>query len=272
MPELPEVETSCRGIRPHILDSTLLEVTVRNGRLRWPVPEADLVALQGLSLLDVQRRGKYLKLVFESGYILMHLGMSGNVRIVAAAEGVGKHDHLDFRFSNGNILRMNDPRRFGCCLFQFDRSIDHPLLAALGPEPLSDDFDAEQLFQRSRGKKQAVKAFIMDSHVVVGVGNIYASEALFRAGINPKRAAGNISKSRYLLLVQSIKAVLAAAIEQGGTTLKDFVGGDGKPGYFKQQLMAYGRAGEPCLRCDDASIKKLTQGQRSTYYCPACQK
>ena len=271
MPELPEVETSCRGIRPHIEDQLLEQVTVRNGRLRWPVPEAELLALQGKRLEAVTRRGKYIKLIFNSGYVLLHLGMSGNVRIVKASEPVLKHDHIDFAFTNGNILRLNDPRRFGCCLYQEGLDQEHGLLGVLGPEPLSEAFDAELLWQRSRGKKQAVKTFIMDSHVVVGVGNIYAAEALFRAGINPKRAAGNISKKRYIVLTDAIKTVLAAAIEQGGTTLKDFVGSDGKPGYFKQELQVYGRVGEPCNICGK-NIKNVNLGQRSTFYCGSCQK
>ncbi|NRB37837.1 MAG: bifunctional DNA-formamidopyrimidine glycosylase/DNA-(apurinic or apyrimidinic site) lyase [Pseudomonadales bacterium] len=271
MPELPEVETSCRGIKPHIEGATLQKVTVRNAKLRWPVPVAELTALEGRTLNAVQRRGKYLKLIFDSGYILLHLGMSGNVRIVQQDEVIQKHDHIDFSFTNGNILRLNDPRRFGCCLYQADNSVEHDLLKVLGPEPLADVFNAELLYQCSRGKKQAVKTFIMDGHVVVGVGNIYAAESLFRAGINPKRAAGNISKARYIILVQVIKAVLAEAIAQGGTTLKDFVGGDGKPGYFKQELQVYGRAGEPCTICSQ-NIKKINQGQRSTFYCSHCQK
>ena len=271
MPELPEVETSCRGIKPHISGQTLSTFTVRNGRLRWPVPVAEITALEGRVLQDVQRRGKYLKLMFDCGYVIIHLGMSGNVRIVQGDEPVQKHDHLDFSFANGNILRLNDPRRFGCCLYQADINSDHSLLAVLGPEPLHDSFNAESLYQQSRGKKQAIKMFIMDSHIVVGVGNIYASESLFRAGINPKRAAGNISKNRYIVLVQAIKDVLTEAIAQGGTTLKDFVGGDGKPGYFKQQLQVYGRVGEACIHCD-GFIKKINQGQRSTFYCSHCQK
>ncbi len=269
MPELPEVETSCRGIRPHIAQQVIKKVIVRQPQLRWPVPVDDLQALEGTTLLAVNRRGKYIKLEFAHAYVMIHLGMSGNLRIVSENEAIVKHDHLDFVFESGVILRLNDARRFGSCLYQSGNKL-HSLLAKLGPEPLSADFDVKYLFERSRGKKQAIKNFIMDSHVVVGVGNIYAAEALFRAGINPKRAAGNISKKRYAVLVDAIKTVLAAAIEQGGTSLKDFVGGDGKPGYFKQALNVYGRDGQSCLQCS-STIKKIVQGQRSTFYCSSCQ-
>lgn len=270
MPELPEVETSRRGIAPHIEGCELQQVIVRNAHLRWPVPTEELRALQGLELQQVSRRGKYLRLHFATGYILIHLGMSGSVRIVTAQQPAAKHDHLDLIFANGNILRLNDPRRFGCCLFQADDE-EHALLQSLGPEPLSETFNADYLFRRSQGKSQAVKAFIMDSHEVVGVGNIYASESLFRAGIHPKRAAGRISQPRYEKLVTAIKTVLAEAIEQGGTTLRDFVGSDGKPGYFKQELQVYGREGEDCPHCGNP-VKRITLGQRSTFYCGQCQK
>ena len=270
MPELPEVETSCRGISPHISGEVLTKVTVRNAQLRWPVPVAQLEALQGEVLKSVQRRGKYIQLMFDSGYVLLHLGMSGNVRIVCADEAVKKHDHIDLAFANGSVLRLNDPRRFGCCLYQEGCDIAHPLLEKLGPEPLSSDFEGDYLFLRSRKKTQAIKTFIMDSQVVVGVGNIYAAEALFQAGIHPMRAAGTISKKRYIKLLHAIKEILSLAIEQGGTTLKDFVGSDGKPGYFKQKLHVYDREGEKCVQCDKM-IKKITIAQRSTYYCGQCQ-
>lgn len=271
MPELPEVETSCVGIRPHIQGKQLSHMIVRHERLRWPVPVDDLDRLTGKILRRVERRGKYLKFMFDCGYLLIHLGMSGSVRIVDGNAIVEKHDHIDWVFHDGVILRYNDPRRFGCCLYHDEVTSEHALLAALGPEPLTDDFNVDQLFQASRGKKQAVKTFIMDSHVVVGVGNIYASESLFKAGIHPKIQAGRVSKKRYALLVAAIKEVLAAAIAQGGTTLKDFVGGDGKPGYFQQELLVYGRGQAPCKRCGNG-IKKITLGQRSTYYCSLCQK
>ncbi|CAA0116178.1 Formamidopyrimidine-DNA glycosylase [BD1-7 clade bacterium] len=272
MPELPEVETSRRGIEPHIQGQAVVSVTVRQPKLRWPVPVDQLHAIQGQQLLRVGRRGKYLQLFFDSGYVLVHLGMSGSVRIVDAEALVGRHDHVDMAFANGCILRYHDPRRFGCWLFHpADDVEDHPLLMQLGPEPLSDEFTADYVFAASRGKTQAVKTFIMDSHVVVGVGNIYASESLFMAGIHPKRTAGNVSKQRYARLVEAVRAVLAKSIEDGGTTLRDFVGGDGKPGYFQQSLRVYGREGEPCRKCDK-SIRKITLGQRSTFYCAQCQR
>lgn len=271
MPELPEVETSRRGIAPHLKGLRISTFEVRNSSLRWPVPVDELQALAGETINEIERRGKYIKLICDSGYILIHLGMSGSLRVLLQPEPPKKHDHVDLVMENGAILRFNDPRRFGCWLFQSGKMQEHPLLASLGPEPLQDEFNAEYLYTQSRKKAQPIKTFIMDSHVVVGVGNIYASEALFMAGIHPGRAAGKISRVRYELLVKAIKSILAAAIKQGGTTLRNFINSEGKPGYFKQQLMVYGRKGESCHQCSSL-IKIAKHAQRSTFYCAECQK
>jgi len=271
MPELPEVETTRRGIEPHIKNRTVSDIIVRQPKLRWPVPRGLKQKLSGHRILRVERRAKYLLLAFDHGTLIMHLGMSGSLRIVAATEAAGKHDHVDIVLDNRNALRLTDPRRFGAVLWTAEEPSQHELIAQLGPEPLSDAFNGEYLFQRSRGRKSSIKQFIMDGKVVVGVGNIYASESLYLAGINPKRAAGKVGRERYEKLVDAIKQVLAAAIEQGGTTLRDFVGGDGKPGYFAQKLNVYGREDEACPGCG-ATIKQFVLGQRSTYYCPRCQK
>ena len=229
MPELPEVETTRRGIEPHISGQTINSVVIRNAKLRWPVPDNLPERLAGKTIQSVKRRAKYLLLEVEDGNLLIHLGMSGSLRIVSSNEPVKKHDHIDILFNNGSCLRYHDPRRFGAVLWSEAPVYEHKLLSQLGPEPLSDDFSASLLYRRSRNKSQAVKTFIMDSHVVVGVGNIYANEALFKAGIRPDKPAGKISKARYERLTDCIKTTLAEAIRQGGTTLRDFVGGDGKP-------------------------------------------
>lgn len=271
MPELPEVETTLRGISPHILNSAVKQVLVRNHSLRWPIDPNLGKFLLGQTLSALTRRGKYLLLHFQSGTVLWHLGMSGSLRIIPKDQTPRLHDHVDVVFNNGNILRYHDPRRFGAVIWTQEPPEEHKLLANLGPEPLSDLFNAELLFKRSRHIKQAVKSWIMDSHVVVGVGNIYANESLFRAGIHPLKAAGKISRPTYEKLATEIKIVLANAIQRGGTTLRDFVGGDGEPGYFAQELLVYGRGGEACKTCD----KKLTEkrvGQRSTVYCTHCQR
>lgn len=271
MPELPEVETTRRGIEPHLRGQRVTRVIVRQPRLRWPVP-ADLPALlEGRDIADVHRRGKYLLVPFAHGQLLMHLGMSGSLRIVPAGAAVQKHDHVDIELSSGQVLRYTDPRRFGAMLWQPASEATHPLLAELGPEPLTDAFDAAYLFQRSRGRTAPVKTFLMDSHIVVGVGNIYANEALFGAGIRPDREAGKVSQARYAKLVKQVKLVLDRSITQGGTTLRDFVGGDGKPGYFKQQLQVYGRGGEACSVCGGV-LDEIRLGQRATVYCRRCQK
>jgi len=270
MPELPEVETTCRGIAPHVEGRAVSDVIVRNHQLRWPVPRGLKQKLTGHKIQSVSRRAKYLLLTFEHGTLILHLGMSGSLRIIDASAAVEKHDHVDIVLDNKRALRLTDPRRFGSVLWTRDDPGQHELIAHLGPEPLSDDFNVEYLFQCSRGRKSSIKQFIMDGKIVVGVGNIYASESLFLAGINPKRQTGKVSHERMTKLVEAIKQVLAAAIEQGGTTLRDFVGGDGKPGYFAQQLNVYGREGEPCRVCGTA-IKQFVQGQRSTYHCTKCQ-
>lgn len=270
MPELPEVETTRRGISPHVLNRQVEALTVRQPSLRWPIP-ADLAQqLIGRLLQSIVRRGKYLIFGFEHGHLLVHLGMSGSLRIVQRREDPGYHDHVDIDFGPEQVLRFHDPRRFGAILWTDAPLEEHPLLAHLGPEPLLDDFDAEYLYRRAGKRKQAIKAFIMDSKTVVGVGNIYANEALFAAGIKPTRAAGRVSMARMTVLVAEIKRVLARSIDQGGTTLRDFVGGDGKPGYFQQTLQVYGRSGEPCRRCE-APLKEIRLGQRSTVYCTHCQ-
>lgn len=271
MPELPEVETTRRGIEPHILKQTLSSVVVRNAHLRWPVPANLAGVLPGLQVQSVARRGKYILLDCGSGHLLLHLGMSGSLRVLTTSTPPSKHDHVDLGFTNGALLRFHDPRRFGAILWTDEPLEQHRLLAQMGPEPLLGEFTAEYLYQRSRGRKGPVKPFIMDGNIVVGVGNIYASEALFMANIRPDRAAGRISLARYGRLVEAIQQVLSRAIEQGGTTLRDFVNGAGKPGYFRQQLQVYGRGGEPCKQCG-LGLKEISLGQRSSVFCPSCQR
>ncbi|CAI8792936.1 bifunctional DNA-formamidopyrimidine glycosylase/DNA-(apurinic or apyrimidinic site) lyase [Methylococcus capsulatus] len=271
MPELPEVETTRRGIAPHIAGWRIVDVRVREARLRWPVP-ADLgETLTGRRLTDVRRRGKYLLLDFDEGTLIAHLGMSGSLRICKPGFPPRKHDHVDLVFEGDICLRYHDPRRFGCLLWTAEPPERHPLLAALGPEPLDKAFDGAHLHRLAAGRNTAVKSFIMDSRVVAGVGNIYANEALFRAGIHPARPAGKISLARYRNLGEHIAEVLAASIEQGGTTLRDFVNESGAPGYFKQVLRVYDRAGQPCRVCGEP-IRCMRLGQRATYYCPRCQR
>ncbi|NVK43733.1 MAG: bifunctional DNA-formamidopyrimidine glycosylase/DNA-(apurinic or apyrimidinic site) lyase [Oceanospirillaceae bacterium] len=269
MPELPEVETTRRGIAPHVQDHNIEAVRVRQPRLRWPVPPDLADLLVDRRVQSVARRGKYLLIGFEHGTVLVHLGMSGSLRLVPEALPPARHDHLDLVLDSGLALRLTDPRRFGAVLWQPLGAV-HELLASLGPEPLSDTFDAACLQRACKGRRSSIKQVIMDSKVVVGVGNIYANEALFAAGIHPKRAAGRISPQRLARLVDEIKGVLARAIEQGGTTLRDFVGGDGKPGYFSQELAVYGRAGDACVRCRE-TLREIRLGQRSTVFCPKCQ-
>ena len=271
MPELPEVETTRRGIAPHIIGKTVQAVVLRHKQLRWPVPVRLKGILPGQVVLDVNRRGKYLFLHTAVGSVIIHLGMSGSLRLASKKEVVGKHDHVDIVFSDECILRLRDPRRFGAVLWTSRSPHKHKLIASLGPEPLDDIFDVDYLYQRSRKRQLAIKPFIMDSKTVVGVGNIYASEALFRAGIRPSIAAGRVSQERYQRLVSAIKVVLTSAIEAGGTTLRDFVSSEGKPGYFQQKLQVYGRAGEPCDVCKK-TIKQIQQTQRTSYYCPHCQR
>lgn len=271
MPELPEVETTCRGIAPHIEGQRIERVIVRQPRLRWPVPETLAQTLTGLSVRSVSRRAKYLLVSTATGTLLLHLGMSGNLRIITAGQEAGKHDHIDFVFANGTVLRFNDPRRFGAVLWTAEPPEQHPLLRDLGPEPLLEDFNGKLLYELSRNRKTAVKSFIMDSHIVVGVGNIYANEALFMAGIRPTRQAGKISLARYQKLAECIRIVLSQAIQQGGTTLRDFVNEAGKPGYFQQQLRVYGRAGLACIDCRQP-LTEIRLSNRSTVFCSHCQQ
>lgn len=270
MPELPEVETSRRGIAPWVEQQRVNNVIVRDRRLRWPVPDDIDNKLPGQEIRSVKRRAKYLLFDTAAGTAMLHLGMSGSVRIIDIDEPAGKHDHVDICFDSGKALRFRDPRRFGSLLWT-EKPFEHELLRNLGPEPLSDEFDGSYLWQMSRGRKVSIKQFIMNAVIVVGVGNIYASEVLFRSGIHPKRKAGRISKERMMVLGNSIKFVLKQAIEAGGTTLRDFHGGDGEPGYFKQQLDVYDRDGLPCSVCK-APISSIVLGQRSTYYCKNCQR
>ncbi len=270
MPELPEVETTRRGIAPHIEGQTIKQVIVRQPKLRWPVPDSLNQALTGLCIQSVSRRGKYLLFHTVAGTVLLHLGMSGNLRVLTSAKAVGKHDHLDFVFNDGTVLRYNDTRRFGSVLWTTEPIAQHPLLKNLGPEPLSDAFDGEHLFAAAKNRKIAVKLFMMDSHTVVGVGNIYANEALFMAGIQPTRQVGTISLPQYQTLAACIRTVLQQAIKQGGTTLRDFVNEAGNPGYFQQQLKVYGRAGLPCFSCNQP-LTEIRLGNRSTVFCGVCQ-
>ena len=270
MPELPEVETTRRGIEPHLLNHTIKSVIVRHRGLRWPIPGKLEKQLAGQRINSITRRGKYILLGVKSGTAIIHLGMSGSLRRVKCSIAPEKHDHVDFVLGQ-HCIRFKDPRRFGAILFTKDDPLQHKLLKHLGPEPLNKEFNGDYLFQRSRNRKISIKQFIMDSKVVVGVGNIYASESLFYAGINPNRQAGKVSKARYLVLAKAIKKVLRAAIKQGGTTLQDFTNSDGKPGYFKQKLAVYGREGKPCIQCGKP-IKHLVQGQRASYYCSHCQR
>jgi len=270
MPELPEVETTCRGVRPHVEGRVLTGLAVRNPRLRQPVPPALAEEVCGRSLVRVWRRAKYLVFDFGNGSVIVHLGMSGSLRVIDPDEPAGVHDHVDFVFGD-RALRLRDPRRFGLVVWQQGAAEMHPLLASLGPEPLGDAFDAECLYRLSRGLRAPVKHVLMDSHRVVGVGNIYASESLFRARIHPLEQAGRIGLARYQRLAEAVRATLSAAIEAGGSTLRDFVGGDGQPGYFQQQYFVYGRDGEPCRVCS-TTVERLVSGQRASFFCPQCQR
>lgn len=270
MPELPEVETTCRGIAPHIEGKIIQQVIIRQPQLRWRVPESLDQILSGLSVLSVSRRAKYLLFATSAGTMLVHLGMSGSLRIITTGQEAVKHDHIDFIFNDHLIMRYNDPRRFGAVLWTSGVVTDHPLLKDLGPEPLLEDFNGKLLYALSRQRKTPIKSFIMDSHIVVGVGNIYANEALFMAGILPSRQAGKVSLVRYQKLADCIRLILLNAIQQGGTTLRDFVNEAGNPGYFKQQLKVYGRKGLPCISCQQA-LTEIRLSNRSTVFCAKCQ-
>ena len=271
MPELPEVETSRRGIEPYLLDKKIKSITIRQHKLRWPIPKNLPQLATGKKIRAVSRRAKYIYLELDNGTIIIHLGMSGSLRICTDKKPPEKHDHIDIQVSSGKILRLRDPRKFGCVLWAEGSVDEHRLIKPLGPEPLNDSFTAHYLHDKAKKRQCSIKSFIMNSHIVVGVGNIYASEALFRAGINPKRKAGNISVSRFEKLVTAIKLTLTLAIKEGGTTLRDFTGISGQPGYFAQKLLVYGRNSKPCTQCGE-SITQFTQQARSTFYCTVCQR
>lgn len=271
MPELPEVETTVRGIRSFIENQIIEKVTVRHSKLRWPIEKNIQMILKNTVISSVTRRAKYILINTKKGTIIIHLGMSGSLRIVDSNTVAEKHDYVDIEFSNQFILRFRDPRRFGAFLWTDKPVMNHSLLIHLGPEPLNKQFNAEYLTKQAESRNVAVKVFIMDSKVVVGIGNIYAAEALFIAGINPKRPAKNVSKKEYAKLVVAIKMILRKAIKKGGTTLKDFVNSQGNPGYFALHLKVYGKSGKPCENCNK-KLELISLGQRSTVYCPQCQK
>jgi formamidopyrimidine-DNA glycosylase len=271
MPELPEVETTRRGLEPHLTGRRITAVTVRDRRLRWPIEEDFVDRLTGRSILRLRRRAKYLLIELDRGTVLLHLGMSGSLRVVAASAPPGKHDHLDIELDATHALRLTDPRRFGSAHYVESDPDRHFLLRDLGPEPLSKAFDAFGLHARLRGRRASIKETIMNAHVVVGVGNIYASESLFRAGIDPRTRAGRIGLRRCEALVAAIKDTLRDALQAGGSSLRDWHHADGTPGYFQQQYFAYERGGAPCRRCG-TTIRTLRQGQRATYFCPGCQR
>lgn len=272
MPELPEVETTRRGVAPHVKDRRIERVIVRDPRLRWPVAPELAEHAAHRAIRAVERRAKYLLFrLGDSGTLMLHLGMSGSVRVVPASTPPQRHDHVDIVLDDGRALRFTDPRRFGSLHWIEGDPDAHPLLRALGPEPLDDDFHGDYLYRISRGRRASVKALLMDSHVVVGVGNIYANEALYRAGIRPSRAAGRVGRERYRRLATAVKDVLTEAIIAGGTTLRDFTGTEGRPGYFRQQLSVYGRSGQPCHGCGE-TLRETRLGQRATVYCPHCQR
>ena len=271
MPELPEVETTLNGIRPFLEGTTIDRLVVRQRKLRWRIPRGLEHEIEKADVIKLQRRGKYILIHLTKGGLIIHLGMSGSIRVLLQNETPGKHDHFDLVNHEGQIIRYCDPRKFGCLLYCEEDLLMHPRLANLGVEPLENDFTADYLYQASRNRGVSIKSFIMNGQIVVGVGNIYASEALFMAGIHPGRLAGKTTFKRYEKLVDAIKIILHRAIIKGGTTLQDFVGVDGSPGYFEQSLTVYGREGDSCLQCK-APIKKMLTGQRSTFYCPRCQR
>lgn len=271
MPELPEVETTRRGITARVVGQKIIRLEVHQTQLRWPVEVEQLRAsVVNSTFCEISRRGKYLIFDNSRGAMICHLGMSGSLRIVTDFQPRRKHDHVEWWLENGDVMRFHDPRRFGCVLWMKSDINQHRLLRNLGPEPLSETFNGRYLHQKARGRKQAIKQFIMNSQVVVGVGNIYASEALFLAGIHPSRQAGRISAARYELLAGAIKITLQDAIASGGTTLRDFVDSRGEPGYFRQKLNVYEKSGLSCCRCA-RPVKRIVQGQRATYYCSGCQ-
>ena len=271
MPELPEVETTRRGLAPHLVNQRIRTAIVRNRALRVPVPRNLPQLVSGATIRNVDRRGKYLLVDCGRGTLIVHLGMSGRLWLVDGKAPVEAHDHFDLVLENGMAARLRDPRRFGLVLWQAGDPLQHPLLAAIGPEPLSPQFDGKWLYDVTRNRSAAIKLVLMDSHVVAGVGNIYASEALFRARINPKIAANRLSRARYDVLAARVRETLEAAIQAGGSTLRDYVGGDGRAGFFQNEHLVYGRGAEPCLTCG-TPVRELRQGQRATFYCPVCQR
>ncbi|NKF21214.1 bifunctional DNA-formamidopyrimidine glycosylase/DNA-(apurinic or apyrimidinic site) lyase [Solimonas marina] len=272
MPELPEVETVRRGLEPHLRGRRIARVTVRDPRLRWPVPATLARDAEGRRIESIARRGKYMIVTLDSGdRMIWHLGMSGRMFVLDATHPVVKHDHVDFLLDDQRLIRFHDPRRFGAVLWWPAVENAHPLLATMGPEPFEDAFNGDYLFRKSRGREIAVKNFIMDGHIVVGAGNIYAAESLFRAGIRPTRRTGKLTRADCTRLAEKIREVLAEAVERGGTTLRDFFGADGASGYFQQELFVYGRDGQPCRTCG-VPIKGLVLGGRASCYCPGCQR
>ena len=269
MPELPEVEVTRQGIEPYVMGQTVANVGIYHPRLRWTIPQGLKRALKNQPLLSLTRRGKYLLWEFPTGTLLMHFGMSGKLKI--GDTPLKPHDHFELTFTNHLKIRLNDPRRFGCVLWTTEPALQHPLLAILGPEPLTRAFSPHYLFEKARGKHQAIKTFIMDSHIVVGVGNIYATEALFYAHIHPQMPAGELTLKQTQILVPIIKRILKNAIKHGGTTIRDFLSGHGERGYFSLKLAAYGREGKPCVVCGKP-LHSIRQSQRTTTYCPHCQK
>lgn len=271
MPELPEVESTRRGIEPHAAGQRIVAFALYETRLRWPVGRDIVLEVTGQRILQVGRRAKYLLLRLESGTLLLHLGMSGNLRVLPADTPRLKHDHFDLLLENGTALRFNDPRRFGSLHYTRADPLQHPLLRHLAPEPFDQSFNTDYLWRITRSRRVAIKQLLMNSRLVVGVGNIYASEALFKAGVRPRRQSRTLTRQEVTRLVRAVRSVLSQAIRVGGTTLRDYVGADGAPGYFRQKLFVYERQGQACRKCRGA-IRQLTQGQRSSYYCASCQK
>ena len=271
MPELPEVETTRLGLLPHLKGERIVDLVVRDHRLRWPIPSNLPTLLRGAAIVDITRRAKYLLVDCGHGHLIIHLGMSGSLRIVCAKTPPAKHDHYDLLLSNRHIVRYTDPRRFGSIHWTVDPPTSHTLLVNLGVEPLSEAFDGGALFRATRGRGASIKQFLMEQHHVVGVGNIYANEALFRAGVRPQSPACRVGLARCERIVAAIKHTLSLALKAGGSTLRNFVNSAGEPGSFQLNYRVYDRTGKPCLRCGNA-IRTLRQGQRATFYCPSCQR
>ena len=271
MPELPEVETVRRGLLPQLIQQQIARVIIRQKQLRWPIPSILNKRLKGQVINDITRRGKYLLFATQCGTVILHLGMSGHLRMLSKQDSIKKHDHLDIILENGQSLRFNDPRRFGAVLWTSDEPHNHWLLCNLGPEPLEEEFNGRYLYKRAQRHRTTIKQFIMDSHVVVGVGNIYANESLYHAGIHPLQPVNSIHAKSYNRLAIAIKKILNAAIESGGSTIRNFLTSDGKPGYFVQKLHVYGRGGEPCKKCK-TQLHEIRISQRTSVFCPNCQR